>query len=164
MIHKAAIFNGALELLPNSLATMAIVPLQMRLVYKIGKSFGYDLDRGHVKDFLATVGVGMAGQVLEKYATRILGKVLGGFAGGLVRGAAKQATSSAFSYASTYALGHAAKQYYASDRKLSGIELKSVFEGLFQGAKKKQGDYSAEIEAEAGRVKVKDLLPTIREA
>ncbi len=38
MILQASILNGALELLPQSLATMAIIPLQMKLVYKIGRS------------------------------------------------------------------------------------------------------------------------------
>ncbi|MBU6399098.1 MAG: DUF533 domain-containing protein, partial [Verrucomicrobia bacterium] len=45
MILNYAILNGALELMPHSLATMAIVPLQMRLVYRIGKGYGYNLDR-----------------------------------------------------------------------------------------------------------------------
>ncbi len=34
----------------------------MKMVYRIGKSYGFDLDRGHIKDFLATAGVGMASQ------------------------------------------------------------------------------------------------------
>ncbi len=166
MIHKAAVTNGALELLPNSLATMAIVPLQMRLVYKIGKSYGYSLDRGHVKDFLATIGVGMTGQVVEKYATRLVGRLLkgfGGIGGGLVRGATRQATSSAFSYASTYALGHAAKQYYSGGRKLSSVELRSTFEGLFRAAKGQQDQHAGEIEAAAGRVRLRDVLPALKD-
>ena len=46
MIMNAAIMNGALEIMPHTLATMAIVPLQMRLVYRIGHAYGYELDRG----------------------------------------------------------------------------------------------------------------------
>ncbi len=61
-VRGAAILNGALELLPDSLATMAIIPLQMRLVYRIGQSYGYELDQGHVRDFLATAGVGLTSQ------------------------------------------------------------------------------------------------------
>ena len=59
MILNYAILNGALELLPESLATMAIIPLQMKMVYRIGKTYGFELDRGHIKDFLATAGVGI---------------------------------------------------------------------------------------------------------
>ncbi|SMP59103.1 hypothetical protein SAMN06295888_10938 [Desulfonatronum zhilinae] len=50
MILNTAILNGALELLPQSLASMAILPLQMKMVYKVGKAYGFELDRGHIKD------------------------------------------------------------------------------------------------------------------
>ncbi len=61
-ILNASITNAALELLPESLASMAIIPLQVRLVYKIGKSYGYPMDMSHAKDFIATLGVGLTGQ------------------------------------------------------------------------------------------------------
>ncbi|MEE4329571.1 MAG: DUF533 domain-containing protein, partial [Wenzhouxiangella sp.] len=61
-ILNYAILNGALELLPQSWASMAIIPLQIKMVYRIGKDYGYELDRGHIKDFLATLGVGMTSQ------------------------------------------------------------------------------------------------------
>lgn len=60
VILNYAILNGALELLPDTLASMAIIPLQMKMVYRIGKSCGFELDRGHIKDFLATAGIGVA--------------------------------------------------------------------------------------------------------
>src|SRR6266566_5256826 len=46
MILNTAILNGALEIMPHTLATMAIIPVQMRMVYQIGKRRGYELDRG----------------------------------------------------------------------------------------------------------------------
>jgi uncharacterized protein (DUF697 family)/tellurite resistance protein len=112
-ILNAAIVNGALELLPESLSTMAIIPLQMKLVYGIGKSHGYELDRGHIKDFLATIGVGLTSQYLEQAGRKLLGGLLGKVGGGLLRGLGNQAVSSGMSFASTYALGHVAKRYYA---------------------------------------------------
>ena len=45
-ILNYAILNGALELLPQSWASMAIIPLQVKMVYAIGKSHGVELDRG----------------------------------------------------------------------------------------------------------------------
>ncbi|MEG2050609.1 MAG: TerB family tellurite resistance protein, partial [Comamonas sp.] len=63
-ILKAAILNGAIELLPENLSTLAIIPLQMRLVYQIGQSYGYELDKGHIKDLLAALGVGLTSQYL----------------------------------------------------------------------------------------------------
>jgi tellurite resistance protein len=76
-ILNAAILNGALELLPETLSTMAIIPLQMKLVYRIGQAHGYQLDSGHIKDFLATVGVGLTSQYLEQAGRKLLGGLLG---------------------------------------------------------------------------------------
>jgi uncharacterized protein (DUF697 family) len=112
-ILNHAILAGALELLPNSLATMAIIPLQVKLVYDLGRRFGYSLDRGHIKELITTMGVGLTSQVFEQYASRFLRGLLGRVAGGIGRAVAGQATSSAMSFATTYALGHVAQRYYA---------------------------------------------------
>jgi uncharacterized protein (DUF697 family)/tellurite resistance protein len=101
MILNAAIMNGALEIMPHSLATMAIVPLQMRLVYQIGNRYGYQLDSGHIKEFLATVGVGLTSQVFEGFTRRLVGNFAGGLVGGLLGGLVREATGSAFGFAST---------------------------------------------------------------
>ena len=90
-ILNAAILNGALELLPETLSTMAIIPLQMKLIYRIGQAHGYELDRGHVKDFLATVGVGLTSQYLEQVGRKLLGGLFGKIGGGMLGGLGKQA-------------------------------------------------------------------------
>lgn len=105
MVLNYAILNGALELLPESLATMAIIPLQMKMVYRIGKAHGYELDRGHIKDLLATAGVGLTSQVVEGYARKLLGGLLGKVGGGMMKSAGKQVAGSAMSFATTWALG-----------------------------------------------------------
>ena len=121
-ILNASILNGALELLPETLSTMAIIPLQMKLVYRIGQAHGYELDRGHVKDFLATAGVGLTSQYIEQAGRKLLGGLLGKLAGGIGRGLGNQAVSSGMSFASTYALGHVAKRYYAGGRHTDGAD------------------------------------------
>ena len=69
LILRQAILCGGLELLPQRLATLAILPLQMRLVYQVGKRHGFELDKRHIVDFLGVLGVGLASQVIE-YPTR----------------------------------------------------------------------------------------------
>ena len=86
MILNAAILNGALEIMPHTLATMAIIPLQMRMVYRIGSHYGFELDRGRIKDFLATVGVGLTSQVFEGFARRLVGGLTRSLAGGFLGG------------------------------------------------------------------------------
>lgn len=99
MILNYAILNGALELLPESVATMAIIPLQMKMVYRVGKAHGYELDRGHIKDLLGVAGVGLTSQVMEGYARKLLGGLLGKVGGGMAKSFGNQVTSSARSFA-----------------------------------------------------------------
>ena len=114
MVLNYAILNGALELLPQSLATMAIVPLQMKMVYRVGKSYGHELGRGHIKELLAAAGLGLTSQVVEGYARKLLGGLFGKVGGGLAKGVGNQVASSAMSFATTWALGKLAKPQTAA--------------------------------------------------
>lgn len=158
VILNAAILNGALEIMPHSLATMAIVPLQMRMVYQIGRRYGYELDRGHVKDFLATVGVGLTSQVFEGYAQRLMGGLARGLAGGLIGGLVGEATGSAFAFASTYALGQVARRYYAGGRSMSAGQLKDVFSSMLQEGRSLQSRYSGDISQRSRQVNISQVL------
>lgn len=162
-ILDAAILNGALELLPESLATMAIIPLQMKLVYRIGKSYGFELDRGHIKDFLATVGVGLTSQYLEQAGRKLLGGLLGKLGGGLLVGIGKQAISSGMSFASTYALGHVARRYYAGGRTLSTQMLQEAFGTMLGEAKGLQSRYLPDMQAKARTLDSAQLLNLVRQ-
>lgn len=162
MILNYAILNGALELLPETLATMAIISLQMKMVYRIGKAHGYELDRGHIKDLLATAGVGLTSQVVEGYARKLLGGLLGKVGGGMVRSLGKQVASSAMSFATTWALGKLAVQYYAGGRKLSAIEMRQLFGSLTEQARGLHGSYANAIRDQAGSLNLTQLLPLIR--
>ncbi len=163
MILNRAILAGALELMPQRLATMAIVPIQMRLVYQIGKSHGYDLDWGHAKEFLATVGVGMASQVVEGYVSKLLGQVTKKFAGKFVGALVSQATESAFAFATTYALGQAAKSYYAGGRTMSTEQLQSVFRSMLEKGRGMKTQYAGQIAQRSSTLNVSDFLPLVKE-
>lgn len=162
MVLRAAILNGALELLPQSMASMAIIPLQVRLVYRIGKTHGYELDRGHIKDFLATTGVGMTGQYVEQLGRKLVGGLLGKVFGGVGRAVGSQATGSAFSFATTYAIGQVASRYYGDGRKLDTATLKTTFAQMFEQAKSLQSRHSAEIQEQARTLDLKQLMAELR--
>ena len=153
-ILNAAILNGALELLPESLATMAIIPLQMRLVYRIGQAYGYELDRGHVKDFLATAGVGLTSQYIEQAGRKLLGGLLGGLG--------RQAASSGMSFASTYALGHVARRYYAGGRTFSTEMLREAFQQMLGEAKNLQAGYLPQMQAQARTLNTAKIVEMVR--
>ncbi len=161
-ILNAAILNGALELLPETLSTMAIIPLQMKLVYRIGKAHGYELDSGHVKDFIATVGVGLTSQYLEQAGRKLLGGLLGKVGGGLLRGLGNQAVSSGMSFATTYALGHVAKRYYAGGRTLSTQMLKEAYASVTQEAQGLQSRYLPAMQEKARTLNPASVLAMVR--
>lgn len=157
-----AILNGALELLPESLASMAILPLQMKMVYGIGKAYGYELDRGHIKDFAATLGIGMTGQYVEQMGRKLFGGLLGKLGGGLLGGIGSEATGAAFSFATTYALGKVAQQYYAGDRSIDAAELKQVFAGMLSQGKQLQAQYSGQIREKAQNIDLSQLVGLVK--
>lgn len=127
MILDQAILTAALEVLPDRLSNMAILPLQLRLVYNIGQRYGQQLDASQVKDLAATFGLGAAAQFMESIVRKTLGKLAGGLLGGMMGGATGMAAGAAVSFGATYALGHAAEQYYAQGRTLSPADMKALF-------------------------------------
>jgi uncharacterized protein (DUF697 family)/tellurite resistance protein len=163
MILNYSILNGALELLPQSLASMAIIPLQMKMVYRVGKAHGFELDRGHIKDLLATMGVGLTSQYVEQIGRRLLGGLLGAIGGGLLGGIGNVSTGAAFSFASTYALGHVAKRYYAGGRTIDAAGLQQAFASMLGEAKQLQGRYAGRIAEQARTLDVNKLLSVVRE-
>jgi len=154
LIQKQAIITGALELLPDRLANMAIIPLQLRLVYQIGQAHGQQMDVNQAKDLAGALGIGAAAQVAEG-AVR---KLLGGLLGGMIGGTTGLAAGAAVTFASTYALGHVAKQYYAQGRNLSGEDLRALFTRFQSEAKALFPKVEQQVHAQAGAINVKQLL------
>jgi uncharacterized protein (DUF697 family)/tellurite resistance protein len=157
-ILNHAILAGALELLPGSLATMAIVPVQMRLVYRIGQQYGHSLDRGHIGEFLAAAGIGMTSQVLEGYATKFMKGLLGKMAGGLGRGLAGAVMPTAMAFGTTWALGQLAHRYYAGGRSLSGLQLKEGFQSLMGQAQTLQQQYLPQIQQRSRGLNLSEVV------
>jgi uncharacterized protein (DUF697 family)/tellurite resistance protein len=161
-ILNHSIVNGAIELLPQSLATMAIIPLQIKLVYRIGQAYGHELDKGHIREFLATAGVGLTSQYVEQFGRKLLGGLLGGVAGGLGRGLGRVGAGAAFSFATTYALGQLAKRYYSSGRQMNTALIQQTYQSLLGQAKQLQGQYSPQIEQQARTLDAGKVMQMVR--
>ncbi|MCD2514213.1 TerB family tellurite resistance protein [Comamonas endophytica] len=161
-ILKSSIMNGAIELLPENLSTLAIIPLQMRLVYQIGQSYGYELDRGHIKDLLGALGVGLTSQYLEEAGRKLLGGLLGRAGKGLLGGLGRQAVSSGMSFASTYALGHVANQYYAGGRTLSTAMLKDAYQHVMKDGRELQSRYLPQMQETARGLNTAKIMAMVR--
>lgn len=161
-VLKSAILNGALELLPQAWAPVAIIPLQIRMVYNIGRQYGYQLDQGHVRELLATLGVGMTAQYLEQFGRKLVSGLLDPVGGGLGGQVGKSATSVAFSFATTWALGQVAMRYYASGRQMNASVLRESFQKLLGPGRDLQACYLPEISQQAGRLNPFEIVKLVR--
>jgi uncharacterized membrane protein YebE (DUF533 family) len=162
LILQQAILTGALEILPDRLANIAILPLQLRLVYTIGQRHGQQLDINQVKDLAATLGLGAAAQALEGVVMKVLGGVAGGLLGGLLGGATRVASGAAVTFAATYALGHVAEQYYAQGRRISPADLKALFARFQAEAGTIYPRVQQQIQTQAGTLNVKNILAAVK--
>lgn len=129
-ILDQSMLAAACNLLPDRLATLAILPLQLRMAYAIGQRHGHEFGMDQAKDLAAVLGVGAAGSMMEGLVRGVVGQVAGGLFGGLLGKATGAASGVAVTFATSYALGHATKQYYAQGRSLSMGDLKALFERL----------------------------------
>jgi uncharacterized protein (DUF697 family)/tellurite resistance protein len=161
-ILNHALVNGALELLPQSWASMAIIPLQVKMVYGIGKAHGVTLDQGHVKEFIAAAGVGLTSQYLEQFGRKLLGGLLGNLAGKTIGKVGSAGTGMAFSFATTYALGQLAKRYYAGGRVMNTALLRETYQGLLAPAKQMQTDYLPQIQQKAATLDAGQVMAMVR--
>ena len=161
-ILNYALLNGALELLPQSWASMAIIPLQIKMVYGIGQEHGVTLDQGHIKEFIAAAGVGLTSQYLEQFGRKLLGGLLGKVAGKTTGKIGRAATGMMFSFATTYALGHLAKRYYAGGRQMNGELLREAYQSLLDPAKELQTRYLPQIEQKAATLDASQVMAMIR--
>jgi uncharacterized protein (DUF697 family)/tellurite resistance protein len=162
LILNASLLNGALELLPQSWASMAIIPLQIRMVYSIGKAHGVELDQGHIREFIAAAGVGLSSQYIEQFGRKLIGGLLGKAVGRMAGGIGRAATGMAFSFATSYALGQLAKRYYAGGRVMKPELLQQTFQSLLVPAKQLQSQYLPQIQQTASTLDAGKVLAMVR--
>jgi uncharacterized protein (DUF697 family)/tellurite resistance protein len=160
-ILQQAMITSAVELLPDKLANVVILPLQLRLVYQIGQHYGQKLDADQIKDLAGTLGLGAAAQVMEGVVRKLVGGVAGGLFGRLVGGAGGVAAGAAVTFAATYALGHVAQQYYAQGRRLSTQDLRALFQRFQEEAKDLFPKMRDEIQAQARTLDLRSLVQGI---
>jgi uncharacterized protein (DUF697 family) len=161
-IYNRALLCGALELLPQSWASMAIIPLQVKLVHSIGQAYGHRLDATMVKEFIATAGVGLTGQYIEQFGRKLVGGLLGQVLGGIGRGVGSAGTGMAMSFATTYALGQLALRYYGGGRQMSKALLQQTYQELLGNARQLQQQALPQIQQQARGLNAQQVLDMVR--
>jgi uncharacterized protein (DUF697 family)/tellurite resistance protein len=161
-IRNYAILCGALELLPQSIAGMAVIPLQMKMVYEIAQAHGYQPDSSHIKEFMATLGVGLTSQFLEGFARKFLGGIFKQVGGKTGKKVGKSGASIMMSFGTTYAMGMVADQYYRGGRKLSSETLRTTYANCLSQARSIQQDYLPAMQQKAATLDTGTILNLVR--
>ena len=162
MILDQAILTAALEVLPDRLSNMAILPLQLRMVYTIGQRHGQQLDAAQVKDLAATFGISAAAQFMESIVRKAFGSLAGGLLGNMLGGATGMAAGAAVTFAATYALGHASTQYYSQGRQLSTADMKALFTRFQKEAETIFPKVQERVQTVARTTNLQSVLGTLR--
>jgi uncharacterized protein (DUF697 family)/tellurite resistance protein len=162
-IKNCALLCGALELLPQSWASMAIIPLQVKMVYGIGQAHGAQLDATMVKEFIAAAGVGLTSQYIEQFGRKLLGGLLGSVMGGIGRGVGSAGGGMAMSFATTYALGQLAVRYYGGGRQMNTQLLRDTYQDLLGSARQMQGSLLPQIQERARTLDAGKVLDMVRQ-
>jgi uncharacterized protein (DUF697 family)/tellurite resistance protein len=160
-VLRYAILTAGLELLPQSLATVAIIPLQTKMVHGVGSAYGISLSAASIKELVAAVGIGSAGQMVESYARGILGKLAGSVLGKAGKTAVRWGTGPVLTFATTYAMGMVAKQYYAGGRTLAAVDLRSLFAAQLEQGKALYSKYEPQVRDAAATANPRQLLATL---
>jgi hypothetical protein len=84
--------------------------------------------------------------------------VLGGRAGG----ATGLASAAAVTFAATYALGHAANQYYARGRTMSGADLRTLFTKLQGDAQQLFPRLQGQVQQQASTVNLQQVIAQVK--
>ncbi len=158
LILSHSVIAGAVQLLPQGLANLAVLPVQTKMVYQIAEKYGHKPSRENITDLLAIVGVGIASQVVGGIARGLLRSVAGKFMGGM----AGTAADAAVSFGTTFALGGVARKYYEQDRKINADDVKKVFAERLEQGKTLYSKYSGQVQEQAKSLNTKDLAAMLR--
>lgn len=127
--EKCGYAAAALTILPiPGSELVAVMPLHVGMVVKIGELYGVCLDRDTATHLIlrigATVGLSLVGSRVATTAAKLLLPGLGGL------------ISAPFMYASTIAIGRVAELYFQSGCELSDGEMKHAYQETLREAKR----------------------------
>ena len=158
IVDDYAVLTGALAARAEPLALLAAIPLQMKMIYRIGKAFGHEPDRGQIKALMSTVGVEPVSQYVEACGKLIL-------AGALDRPRTQIEPSmepSAACFAQTYALGHVAIRVHGDG--VSDVQLlHEDYAGAYVEGRTGFSARTDNVLARARQTEVNDLFNLVKQ-
>lgn len=139
-----AIHCAALEMHPESWASMSIHPLQVSMVRAIAKQHGHDEGPVQLRARLETLGLGLTPQFVEHLDDKLFGGIRG-----------RMVTFLPSSFSTTYALGQVAAMCYANGQGVSDVCRTNDYEKLRDSALSLQMHHLRQIREKAAGLTMK---------
>jgi uncharacterized protein (DUF697 family) len=160
LVESQAILEAALAARAQPLALLCTVPLQMKLIYRIGKAYGHELDREQTKRLMSALGIEPVSQYVESSGRMILAGV---FDRPSIRlGREQAAVIAAIHFARMCALGDVARQVYGAPEEAPN----SLHDAYGQAVGRARPSFEAhmpQIEARARQIAVNELIDVIKQ-
>jgi uncharacterized protein (DUF697 family) len=161
LVLRNAVLAGALERMPNPMASIAILPLQMRMVQEIAKRNGRVVDRQKARELMNTVDVGKVGDYLGDIGRKLLGGLFRQAAGKGKKSAPPPPEGSSRAFTTTYALGRLAQANYGGPSAMDTMRLKASFAPLLDRATELAPRYELAIQEQARKGASLDMTKLI---
>lgn len=100
--------------------------------------------------------------MLENFARKALGKLIKRHIGKTAGKVAKHGTGPVMTFASTFAIGRVAEAYYRGGRKMSAVDLRSLFQRDVASGKALYEQHRPSIEQQASTLDTGRVLDLVR--
>jgi len=158
LVDDYAVLTAALAARAEPLALLATVPIDMKMLYRIGKYYGQELERGQVSAFMCAAGAEPVAQYVEACGQLII-------AGAMDRPRARSLSYdgvAAHRYARTSALGRLAR-LWCSEGEHNDALLQERYTSWYAEAQQGYEARRTEVAERARQTAVNDLLTLVKQ-
>jgi uncharacterized protein (DUF697 family) len=161
LILDYATAAGALALQPGALASLAIAPLQMKLLYRVGKAYGVELGKDAIYHLLVAMGIGPVVQYVQHIGQKLIGNLFDGTRHAM--GADGQSAECiALPFANTWAAGKAVERHLSGGGAMTPQEVTAAYRGFLSRAKELQVRCWLQIASQARAIEPEQVVRVVR--
>jgi hypothetical protein len=143
---------------------MAVIALQRRLVYRIGRIYGHEADAERISALLASAGWYLPDRYLGDVGRKLGGGFLQRMLSRQVDAPAQDSNDAATPFVDTFALGHACKRYYAGAPAGDHGAMDEMDDDLRHEARRLVRRYLPHMQRQAASVDTWRIVQVVRDA
>jgi uncharacterized protein (DUF697 family) len=148
LIRDSAVTCAALAGMPDLAAAMAVIPLQCKLVFRIGRTYGGEPTRAEARELLLSLGAGATAQFVEQVERRLAAPPM-----------ERSGEASVVAFALALAIGHGARCHFTRG---AAAAARDAFAERFEQALLLAPQVDESIEQRAHSIDLRRLVQFVR--